>query len=213
MSESSRVYWKGLVRRQGLGLCPGFQPAVTLGKLLDLWGSPRAHVLHAVVMENKFTYGILKALGLIYKKFCKQCKATINPWLPHFCASVVYFGNLLWDEVRTLALLAVSSPTMSPRSKVRNWRSRPLTLRTGIGWGKRQEAQDQGDSRLWNSLTGGMLSAFLFRQASGLQIQNISRYRWHMEENRHVSLQSKCSHVHTCMRAHAHLPPARKAKI
>ena len=101
------------------------------------------------------------------------------------------------SKIKNSLKSAVSSSTSFPSSRVKNWRSRPLTLKARIGWGK--EAR---------SLRPGWLMAveFLSRWNAlcislPCQVSGLARYRWHREETGVISLQTKFLYRHTYMNA------------
>lgn len=86
------------------------------------------------VMKNTFVC-ILKALVCFLKSFANQCKAGICLKL----TSTLLCSGSIFQEFALIqkgALVLHHLCHLPPSSKVSNWRSRPLTLRARMGWGK-----------------------------------------------------------------------------
>lgn len=85
------MYWKGLVRRQGLDLRPGVQPAKTLGKSLNICGSHRVLLLRGAVGENLYDV-YCKALASFMKSSENQCEVWIylNLTFIHLCFGSIF---------------------------------------------------------------------------------------------------------------------------
>lgn len=150
------VSWKGLVRRQGLGLCSGSQP------VLWLWGSCLTSVGHR---ENLFQ-GVAEECVYLYRvfweallSFTMRLAYQYKVWIHLNFSSLLWcFHHIFLGIGREKGILALShhlchplSSHPAPKSVTRD---PDLSLqRAGRGWGQSKKPGGQDDSWLWNPLT------------------------------------------------------------